>query len=260
MTPAFEIGKVEALYRYPVKSMAGQKLATAELGWHGIAGDRRLALRRMADCGDFPWLFASRLPELLRYVPCGPDGSAILDTPTHVLTPDGDVLPVLGTGLATDVGRRLGSPVEMMRMKHGVFDDAAISVIASATVEELARLTGTRPDTRRFRPNVLVRLIRPLPFAEDEWVGGTLRFGPGDNAPAIAVTQRDLRCATINIDPDSLQTTPALLKSVARTNQTNAGIYGNVIRTGRLEVGQSVIIQPVARSRPSAPPAEPLPA
>lgn len=40
------IGQIAALFRYPVKSMAGEYLDLAELGWHGIAGDRRLAFRR----------------------------------------------------------------------------------------------------------------------------------------------------------------------------------------------------------------------
>lgn len=62
------IGEVAALYRYPVKSMAGQSLRTADLGWYGCTGDRRLALRRVDDRGRFPWLTASKLPELILYV------------------------------------------------------------------------------------------------------------------------------------------------------------------------------------------------
>ena len=60
---------MEAIFRYPVKSMAGESLETAELGWHGLEGDRRLALRRMEDRSGFPWLQASKLPDLLRFAP-----------------------------------------------------------------------------------------------------------------------------------------------------------------------------------------------
>jgi uncharacterized protein YcbX len=60
-----EIGQVEAIFRYPVKSMGGERLETANLGWHGLDGDRRLALRRIGDRGGFPWLTASKLPELI---------------------------------------------------------------------------------------------------------------------------------------------------------------------------------------------------
>src|SRR5438128_11899750 len=62
-----EIGHVEAIFRYPVKSMGGESLTEATLGWHGLAGDRRLAFRRMNDCSGFPWLSASQLPALLLF-------------------------------------------------------------------------------------------------------------------------------------------------------------------------------------------------
>src|SRR5215831_2256615 len=80
-----EIGQIEALFRYPVKSMAGERLDIANLGWHGLEGDRRLALRRIGDCSGMPWLTASRLPDLLRFTPQWSDGS---DIPTHIRTPD----------------------------------------------------------------------------------------------------------------------------------------------------------------------------
>jgi len=54
-----EIGQVEAIFRYPVKSMRGEQLEVANLGWHGLEGDRRLAFRRMADRSGMPWLTAS---------------------------------------------------------------------------------------------------------------------------------------------------------------------------------------------------------
>src|SRR5580700_5389363 len=175
-----EIGHVEAIFRYPVKSMRGEPLDVAELGWHGLDGDRRLAFRRVDDCSGFPWLTAGKLPDLVRFTPrrCE-DG----DLPTHVHTPDGKVMPIFGEDLATDVGRRYGAPVQMMRLKHGIFDEANISVIATDTVEEIGRLAGLSLDVRRFRPNIVVRLLRPIPFLEDEWVGGLLSFGKGDDGP-----------------------------------------------------------------------------
>lgn len=49
-----EIGHIEAIFRYPVKSMGGERLEVAQLGWHGLDGDRRLAFRRMDDRSGFP--------------------------------------------------------------------------------------------------------------------------------------------------------------------------------------------------------------
>jgi uncharacterized protein YcbX len=166
------------------------------------------------------------------------------DCPTHVRTPDGQLLPVFAEELATEVGLLYGDPVQMMmiEMKHGIFDDATISVIASETVSEIGRLAGLSPDVRRFRANVVVRLRRPAPFQEDEWVGGMLSFGEGDDAPAIAVTKRDVRCAMLNLDPDTARPTPDMMKAVVRANENNAGIYGAVTRIGRLAVGQTIFL------------------
>jgi hypothetical protein len=51
---SIKIGEVEALFRYPVKSMSGEPLEVADLGWHGLDGDRRLAFRRVDDRSGFP--------------------------------------------------------------------------------------------------------------------------------------------------------------------------------------------------------------
>ncbi|HLB09938.1 MAG TPA: MOSC N-terminal beta barrel domain-containing protein [Gemmatimonadaceae bacterium] len=237
-----EIGHVEAIFRYPVKSMGGERLEVAQLGWHGLNGDRRLAFRRIDDRSGFPWLTASKLPDLLLFAPHGREDGAQGDLPTHVRTPDGDEMPVFGEELATEVGRRHGAPVQMMHFKHGIFDEASISVIAFDTVCEIGRLAGRSLDVRRFRPNVVVRLLRSVPFQEDEWLGGVLSFGEGDDAPAITVTMRDARCSMVNLDPDSASASPEVLKAIVRANQNKAGIYGAVTRVGRLAVGQSILL------------------
>jgi uncharacterized protein YcbX len=233
---------VEAIFRYPVKSMRGERLEAAELGWHGIEADRRLALRRLDDRGAFPWLSASRLPDLLRFAPhgCGESGGM----PTHIRTPEGDDLPVFGEELAAEVERRLGAPVQMMNLKHGIFDEASISVIASETVREIGMFAGRNLDMRQFRPNIVVRLERPVPFQEDEWVGGVLSFGEGDDAAAISVTMRDVRCAMVSLDPDSAVSAPEVMKTIVRVHQNTAGVYATVTRAGRLEVGQSIFFIP----------------
>jgi uncharacterized protein YcbX len=137
----------------------------------------------------------------------------------------------------------------MMHLNHGIFDDASISVIASHTVREIGRLAGRNADVRRFRPNVVVRLLQPVPFQEDEWVGGVLAFGEGDDAPAVTVTTRDARCSMVNLDPDSASPAPEVLRAVARANQSNAGIYGAVTRIGRLAIGQTIILHAAAEKR-----------
>ena len=239
-----EVGHVEAIFRYPVKSMGGERLEAAELGWHGLDGDRRLAFRHIDDRSEFPWLTASKLPDLLLFAPQRCDDGAQGDLPTHIRTQDGEEMPVFGEDLATEVGRRYGGPVQMMQLKHGIFDEASISVIASDTVREIGRLAGRSLDVRRFRPNVVVRLLRPAPFQEDEWVGGVLSFGKSDDdAPAVTVTMRDVRCSMVNLDPESASPAPEVMKAVVRAHQNTAGIYGAVTRVGRLAVGQPIFLR-----------------
>jgi uncharacterized protein len=238
-----EIGQIEAIFRYPVKSMGGERLESAKLGWHGLEGDRRLAFRRVNDRSGMPWLTASKLPELLLFAPHCRDDGAQGDLPTHVRTPDGEEMPVFGEDLAAEVGRRFGAPVQMMQLNHGIFDEACISVIASETVREIGRLAGRNLDVRRFRPNVVVRLLRPVPFQEDEWLGGVLSFGEGDDAPAVTVTMRDIRCSMVNLDPDSASSAPEVQMAVIRANRNQAGIYGAVTRIGRLAVGQTLFLR-----------------
>lgn len=135
----------------------------------------------------------------------------------------------------------------MMHLIHGIFDETAVSVIAVDTVREIGRLAGRSPDVRRFRPNVLVRLLRPVAFQEDAWVGGVLSFGEGDDAPAVTATMRDIRCSMVNFEPDSSSAAPEMHKAVVRAHQNTAGIYGTVTRTGRLAVGQRILIHAAAK-------------
>lgn len=232
--------------------MRGERLDSAALGWHGLEGDRRCALRRLDERGGFPWLTASKLPDLVLFAPQRRGESSGEALPTHVLTPAGEEMPLFGDAIAAEVGRRYGAPVQVMHLRHGIFDDASISVITSDTVREVCRLAGVGADIRRFRPNVVVRSTRALPFEENEWLDGVLHFGDAADAPTVCVTMLDIRCAMVNIDPGDGSLTPEVLKAVVRANQNRAGIYGTVTRTGQLAVGQPVFFHPARKSEVSA--------
>src|SRR5262245_46522177 len=157
MTPGtmIPIGRVREIARYPVKSMAGIAKESAFLGWHGLDGDRRFAFRRMGDESGFPWLSASRLPELVLYHPVELEASGREPVPTHVRTPGGSCVELQSGELSAEIGSRLGSGVELMKLRHGVFDEGAISVISLATIAGIGREAGRDLDPRRFRANIL---------------------------------------------------------------------------------------------------------
>ena len=211
------------------------------LGWHGLDGDRRFAFRRIRDDGGFPWLTASRLSELVLYQPVGLDNHDGESLATHVLTPSGALLEMRSAELNAEIGERFGSRVELMNFKHGIFDEAAISVISLATIAGIGREAGMEDlDRRRFRANIVLETERSEPFLEDEWIDGTLMFGDSDQPPAVSVTMRDLRCLMVNLDPDTAAKDSRVMKTVVRLNQNNAGVYATVLRTGTIQVGDRV--------------------
>jgi len=242
------LGHVCELVRYPVKSMAGIVTESAFLGWHGLAGDRRFAFRRLGDDSGFPWLSASRVAELLLYHPAGLDESTGEPLPTHVRTPAGTEVELRSAELQSEIAGRFGGGVELMKLKHGIFDDAPVSVISLATIAGIGGEAGVMNlDRRRFRANIVLETRDREPFLEDGWVGGTLVFGTSEPRPAVSVTARDVRCVMLNLDPDTGIQDKRVLKTVVRLNQNNAGVYGTVVQTGTIRVGEPVSLVVDAR-------------
>ena len=239
---AVEIGHIQAIYRYPIKSMAGELLERTSLGWYGLEGDRRFAFRRVAEQGGFPWLTASKLPALLIYKPIRQDTSQNNSLPTHVMTPEGKILEIRSDELRDEIMGRFEADVQLMQLKQGIFDETPISLLTLATSHKITNDSGIPSDVRRFRPNIVIDTQQSEPFTEDQWVGKTVIFGD-DDSPAVQVTLRDERCAMLNLNPDTAQSTPAVLKTVVQLNQNCAGVYATVIRLGRLSVGQTVYVR-----------------
>lgn len=234
-----EVGRVRAIYRYPVKSMAGEPVAEAQLGWHGLEGDRRLAFVRCGVKAGFPWLNASKLPSLITYVPLRGDGEAL---PSRVRTPKGEVLELDSDALRDELAAAHGAPVEMMQLKNGIFDDAPLSIITTKAVAAVTGEAGVDADVRRFRPNLFVETADGTPFPEDAWVGRTLRIGEGEAAATVSVSVRDVRCVMINLHPETAVPDPRLLKASVRLNETCAGVYATVSRIGPVRVGDALYL------------------
>jgi uncharacterized protein YcbX len=235
-----QIGSVYEIVRYPIKSMAGIATESAVLGWHGLDGDRRFAFRRMEDDSGFPWLTASRLPELVLYQPTGINESSGEPLPTQLRTPTGSFIELGSAELNAELSERFGSKVELMKLKHGIFDEAPISAISLSTIAGISHDAGLDLDRRRFRANIFLETERTEPFHEDEWVGRMLVFGDSDPRPAVSVTMRDLRCMMVNLDPETAAQDARVMKTVVRLNNNNAGVYATVVTSGTIRVGDRV--------------------
>ena len=229
-----EVGRVAALFRYPVKSMAGEPLDAADVSWHGLAGDRRWAfIRDGLVRSNFPWLTIRERPQMAHFRPSftepdRPDASA-----TMVRTPAGGEYDVADRRLAAE----LGDGVRLIKQNRGVFDIAPLSLLTTQTVAGLGALVGAELDVRRFRPNLLVEAIGGEAFPEDGWVGSVLHIG----GMRMRVDQRDKRCVLVNVDPDTTERDPAILRTIARERRSCAGVYGSTVTPGRIAVGDAVV-------------------
>lgn len=237
-----EIGIVKSIYRYPVKSMACEKLSSASIDLHGVEGDRRFAFRRMNDMGGFPFLTAGKLREMVLYQPFNANEESDSSAPTHIRTPDGREFELDSEDLRKELSAAHKSEVEIMKLKHGIFDDAPLSLITTATIKTLEKETNLELDVRRFRPNILVETDDSDSFPEDKWIGKIIAFGDEDDAAAMSVAVKDIRCAMINFDPDDATSNPEILKTVARVNEVCAGIYGSTFKSGTVSTGQKVYL------------------
>lgn len=234
--PSVEVGRVVALWRYPVKSMAGEHLAAVDVSWHGLAGDRRWAFVRDGLAGsDFPWLTIRERPDMCHYRPAFRDPGRPDASVTTVRTPAGDEFDVVDASLAAE----LGAGVRVMKQQRGVFDTMPLSLITTQSVASLGTLLDGELDVRRFRANLLVEAVGDEAFPEDAWVGCVLRIGD----MRMRVDKRDQRCVVVNVDPVTTDRDPAILRAIARDREACLGVYGSTVQPGQLAVGDRITIE-----------------
>ena len=254
------VGKIDSLWRYPVKSMRGEELDEAFASFSGIYGDRLFAFESSASPKGFPYLTAREQQRLLQYRPhfrypdkaarpinlteaekmgANPVWADFAELMVDVETPDGKTLavddPALIDMIRADIDQK--HQLTLMRSERALTDCRPVSVFSLQSARQLAEETGTSIDKRRFRANVYVNLTSAQGFAENEFVGKTLRIGP---KVIVTVLERDARCVMITLDPDTGEKSPEILKKVAQAHEGMAGVYGAVIVEGMLHKGDSV--------------------
>jgi len=230
-----ELGRVAALWRYPVKSMAGEPLEEVDVSWNGLVGDRRWAFIREGQIrSGFPWLTIRERSDLGHYRPrfAGPDQPDA--SPVLVRTPSGRELDVVDPALASE----LGDGVRVMKQNRGIFDTMPLSLISRQTVAALGALVGRELDTRRFRPNLLIEAASQAASPEDGWIGAVIQIG----ALRMRIDKRDQRCVIVNVDPVTTERDAAILRTIARERDTTLGVYGSIVEPGRIAVGDPVLL------------------
>lgn len=236
MREFLEVGRVREIWRYPVKSMAGERLEEAHVHWHGLDGDRRAAFVRGDDHSHFPWLTARQVPELVRYRPFYSDPDDVRNSPLLVQTPGGAHWPLDAAELQAELAELYGRPLSLIRIKRGVFDSLPLSLMSTASVAALDERLDFPLDGRRFRQNIIIETFDGRPFAEESWVGSALTIGEVQ----LWLNQQIERCQMINVDPDTAVRSSATLKLVAQSRDNCVGIGCTPQSTGQIRVGDVV--------------------
>lgn len=227
------VGVVAALNRYPVKSMAGETLAEADLRWSGLRGDREYGFVFADRPRRFPWLSGRDVASLVRYRPlCGDYGAAGL--PVEVVTPAGERLPISSPELVAALSAEARASLQLVQLSRGAYDSMAVSVGSRATLTAVAAAHGGPIDPRRFRFNLVIDSAE----RDSLWRHRILEIGSG--GARLMLVRPIERCALITIDPDSATRDPSIMRTVARQLGNEVGEYASVLAPGPIRAGDEV--------------------
>lgn len=257
------IGRIHGLWRYPVKSMAGEAVDRMFVGFNGVMGDRMFAFVDTDSSSHFPWITGRNFPDIVRYRVRFLNPSATvapqqvdqaLKGPTGVLPPfptpdafeaevesvDGKIFKIGDPALCRHLSDKTGRPVAVRYGLRSMADCRPVSIISAKAPGQLAQELGRDVDMRRFRMNLIVEWQDGLGPAQDiDLVGKTLRVG---RQLQLAVTDPDWRCKMIAIDPDTAELDQAIPRHVARTRSGALGVYAAVLREGMVGVGDPIFL------------------
>lgn len=272
-------GRVAELWRYPVKSMLGERRDQMPITTRGVLGDRTWALRetatgRIASAKRFPQLLGCdaryeveptfvgpgliqiSFPDGRTICPDDPDASAIISKFLgHSVRFENQPASDEKTGIdrATVFG---DVPVNAMKadwtlesmpdyfqlMTDTFFEIGAVYLLASGFIDHLSKLQGgaVAIDRRRFRPNIFIKSEAECDsFVEDTWMGAALDIG---GVVRVEGFQPTLWCVTSTLAQQDLPRDSSILRATAQHHRGCLGVYANVSRPGLLRVGDTAYL------------------
>lgn len=237
-----DIGTVKTINRFPVKSFGGESLASAELKWSGLDGDRQYAFHKSADGSRFPWLTGRAVSQLNTYVarftePDNPRKSAVR------ISAQGHDYDLRDEALRQRLSDAVGEDIRLIQIGRGIFDTMPVSVMASATPPLVEAAAGVPIDPRRFRANLIIETPPGEAARETHWVGGTLIFGEGPDVAKLLVSAPIDRCVMITIDPDTGERNPAILRTVVEKFDNFIASRCSPAALGRIKIGDRVRLE-----------------
>ncbi len=239
-----QVGTVASLWRYPVKSMGGERVRQVHVGPLGLRGDRRLAFRSAGAAAGKPMVTGEERNALLRCSarflsppgtddPVEPATAEITRAGLRYRADDPAAIAALQTGLEKQ------NPMWLAHDDRPFMDCRPIALMSLQTLRHIGEKMGFPVEAQRFRENILLDLPEFPGFGEDAFVGRTLRIG---QQMEITIKERDPRCRIITIDPATGETLPELMRYIAREHENRAGIYGIAVVPGSIAEGDPVML------------------
>lgn len=230
--------RIGQIWRYPVKSLGGERLASATVEARGLVGDRRWAVvdadgklgsgkstRRFRTIDGLLHLAAST----------GPGGVPEVTGPFGRLRADD---PALASALHAHLGADVHLSVETEVRHH---DDGPVHLVTTAGLRWLAAQLGTEEPledlARRFRPNLVVDADGDA-SVEDDWPAGT-ELEIGDEV-RLRITKPTVRCVMTTMTQPGLAADPSVLRTLGRVHDAQFGVYAEVVRDGTIQTGDPV--------------------
>ncbi|MDP4170691.1 MAG: MOSC domain-containing protein [Bacillota bacterium] len=234
-----KVGTVKEIYRYPVKSMGGERLREAPILEHGILGDRSFAYKNEAK-----YLTVQNLPELLNYhAKLAHNGGKLEPV---VTSRNGEEFQWNDTRLTEEISAKVeDGQLEQLSLDpttdRGAYWEDHLLLFSTASLEKISELCGSNLlDFRRFRPNLVIELDSGKPFEEEEWIGKEIVI----NDVVFRVNQGCERCFYINVDPVNPSLIDSkILKTLVKERNMIAGVYMSVVRTGEIPTGAEVYVR-----------------
>jgi uncharacterized protein len=230
------LGCVLEVTRYPVKSMAGERISVAEIDWQGLEGDRQYGLVRRGNTTRFPWLTARDWSDLVLHRASYDDPENPRSSSVTIATPDGLALPLQGPELIATLQARAKLQLDLIQLGIGTYDLMPVSIVTTASLEKMDTTHGKSLDRRRFRTNIIVESDQ----LDTDWQGQRIGIGAPDVGAELLIAYAAPRCAMITIDPETATRDASVLRTVAQSFDNAFTMYASVARPGVIREGDVV--------------------
>mgnify|MGYP002655726281 CR=1 FL=1 len=237
------IGHIKEIVRYPVKTFYGESVKKTNVMDYGLYGDRSHAYLDESRPGKY--LTITQFPKMVRYkAEFTGEENENLFPPVRITTPDGKRIPWDDKELLKEMedhSSRKITPVKYspVHVPVGAIEEENILLVTDASLQKMKEMWGKeKMDFQRFRPNLVISLIKEDPFAEEKWFGKTMKIGSAE----IKVKRHCERCMIITVDPESGERDSSLHKKVISERDNHFGVYSSVMKTGEISAGDAVYL------------------